>query len=660
MKRIRAHELEERECDMNAKHGIVTLAMVLSLAAPLLSAGPGADDPADLRNVVYPKAANVIDVTQPPYGVDNTGKADVTETLNKILKTETGHLRVIYLPNGTYRVSGTVKMPERMFTTIIGQSRDGVVIKLDDNNKAFQDASKLNWLMDVTIGGQASFAINLINFTLDTGKGNPGASGLHFHVNNQGTLRNVVIRTGDGAGVIGMREHGGPMMLEDITIDGFDTGVHFIKANIITIEGMTLRNQNKLGIHVTRPAVAIRHLLSENSVPVIRVEQNPDRKNEAQAKLSPLYGVASIIDSRFVGTGGAGKLAAIPHADVLFLRNVDVQGYKLAVGTTRGPGKDLPAGHIKEWTSHAPITAFDTEPRSLNLPIEEIPDVPWEQDMSKWANVLDFRQEGDGEDDGPAFQRAIDSGATTVYFPYAEVESLKKAGKFARRNFRIDSPVKVRGKVQRVLSAGGYIAMKEYLVEVVDGDSPVVMFQQIRGGFTNSNMRMVHNSDRTLVMRQMSGVALHSKRGKVFGTDCVGKQWVLEGGTMYLRQYNCERGEPKFHNQGGTAWILALKTENAGHILTSEPGTTSEVVGTLIFAGTNVFKVVNNQADVSVTGLAEQIPPTWFGKRFTDPRVAVEETRGDETRTVKNDHKGFQQRGAGKAYSLYVGRSGPD
>jgi hypothetical protein len=642
---------------MTPKHGISILALTLALAAPALAAGPGADDPADLRNVVYPPAANVIDVTKPPYSADNTGKADATAALNAAIKAEAGHLRVIYLPNGTYRVSGTVRQPHRMFTTIIGQSRDGVVIKLDDNSPAFQDRTKESWLMDCTIGGQASFAINLVNFTLDTGTGNPGASGLHFHVNNQGTLRNVVIRSGDGQGVIGMREHGGPMMLEDVTVDGFDTGVHFIKANIITIEGMTLRNQRKLGIHVQRPGVAIRHLLSENAVPVFKGTDNPARKSEAARGLPPLYCVASIIDSRFVGKGGASRLAAIPHADVLFLRNVDVEGYKLAVGTTRGPGKDLKAGHVKEWTSHPPITAFDTEPASLNLPIEEIPDVPWEQDMGKWANVLDFRKDADGDDDGPAFQRAIDSGATTVYFPYAEVEALKKAGKFARRNFRIDSPVKVRGKVRRVISAGGYVSMKDYLIEVVDGEVPVVVFQQIRGGFTASNMRIVQNSARTLALRQMSGLSLHCKRGKVFGTDCVGRQWVLEKGTMYLRQYNCESGNPKFHNRGGAAWIMPLKTENVGHMLTSEPGTTTEIIGTLIFASPGALKVVNNNADVSVAGLAEQIPPTWKGKRFTDPRAAIEETRGDQTRTVKNDHKGFQQRGAGVAYSLYVGRS---
>jgi hypothetical protein len=40
--------------------------------------------------------------------------------------------------------------------------------------------------------------------TIDTGRGNPGAKALEYHSNNMGRLENVVIRSGDGTGVLGL------------------------------------------------------------------------------------------------------------------------------------------------------------------------------------------------------------------------------------------------------------------------------------------------------------------------------------------------------------------------------------------------------------------------------------------------------------------------
>jgi hypothetical protein len=49
----------------------------------------------------------IIDVTLPPYNIDKTGQTNVADTLNSILQ-KNATWKVIYLPNGTYRVSKTV------------------------------------------------------------------------------------------------------------------------------------------------------------------------------------------------------------------------------------------------------------------------------------------------------------------------------------------------------------------------------------------------------------------------------------------------------------------------------------------------------------------------------------------------------------------------
>lgn len=53
----------------------------------------------------------VVDVTQAPYSMDNTGKEDVTATLQRAIQENRGLDRptTLYFPKGTYLVSDTLR-----------------------------------------------------------------------------------------------------------------------------------------------------------------------------------------------------------------------------------------------------------------------------------------------------------------------------------------------------------------------------------------------------------------------------------------------------------------------------------------------------------------------------------------------------------------------
>ncbi|PMB04144.1 hypothetical protein CI592_13780, partial [Fischerella thermalis CCMEE 5328] len=105
--------------------------------------------PGVAENIVFPKNVGVIDVTAPEYGaIPNDGKDD-TEAIQKALSRFPGQGRIIYLPNGVYDISNSLHWPsgERnrsnyKYTTLQGQSRDRVIIRLQDQSPLFQDSSK--------------------------------------------------------------------------------------------------------------------------------------------------------------------------------------------------------------------------------------------------------------------------------------------------------------------------------------------------------------------------------------------------------------------------------------------------------------------------------------------------------------------------------------
>jgi len=156
-------------------------------------------------------------------------------------------------------------------------------------------------------------------------------------------------------------------------------------------------------LYKRKPQLSFRAIRSENSVPAI--------------KITDAYTHAVVLDSKFINGNPAQAAIDIVNdghgLGHLFARNITVSGYGSSI---RKGCAVMQAGDVSEYVSD-PIRKFSAElpSTSMNLPIEEVPYVPWEQDLSKWtcAGVGDGRT-----DDSQAVQQAMNDAAKSVfYFP---------------------------------------------------------------------------------------------------------------------------------------------------------------------------------------------------------------------------------------------------
>ncbi len=108
--------------------------------------------PIDAENIIYPPNAGVLNVRDAKYGAKGDGKTDDTAAIQKALTEGLYSHHIIYVPNGVYLVSNTLKWQNpanagnnvggwRPFLQLQGQSRAGTVFRLKDKAPGFGDDS---------------------------------------------------------------------------------------------------------------------------------------------------------------------------------------------------------------------------------------------------------------------------------------------------------------------------------------------------------------------------------------------------------------------------------------------------------------------------------------------------------------------------------------
>jgi len=423
-------------------------------------------------NMIYPKDAFIqnggpfIDITKSPYAAKGTGDpadadhntrafvavydfimeqldkyGDIQRKVTQPSSSECSY--IIYIPDGVYFVNDTLIYtgPVRkvagaqreycVWLRFIGQSRRNTIIRLADNSAGFDDRENPKPIFsfgkkpDVN-PMKANNAIK--NLTIDAGNGNPGVIGIRWTSANNGQANELLIRSGGGDGFVGYDfSMGGPCgYFRDIIIEGFDYGIrlgtHKRYFYNPTLEYITLKNQKEAGILCEAGSGTLRKVKNENSVPAI--------------KITDCYTHVVVLDSNF--TGGNPSNSAIDIVDDgngighLFARNISVSGYGSGV---RKVGVVAQPGSVTEYVSD-PIKKFSPgmPDTSMNLPIEEVPFVPWEQDLSKWT----IAGEGNGSaDDSEPIQRAMNDTTKSVFY-------------FPGRNYRIGRTINIPAHIKVV------------------------------------------------------------------------------------------------------------------------------------------------------------------------------------------------------------------
>jgi len=301
--------------------------LALLLASPAFAADAPVGATPDLADVRFPACASVIDVTKPPYSAKGDGVADDTAAIQRALLDAMGNHRVVYLPNGTYKVTRPIRWANQDskkknaygFNWVQGQSTAKTVLRLADNT--FADAAKPEPMMWCGGFGSADWFHNYVqNVTFHTGRGNPGAVGLQFYSNNTGGVRDVAVVSGDGSGVSGLdlghRDMNGPLLVRNVSVTGFETGIRCAgSVNSQTFERVTLTGQTKFGFQNLGQCVSVRGMTYHG--PATAVDAGS---------------FTALLDCSFAGTAAAKGLPAIKVGPApFFARAVATSGYESAV-----------------------------------------------------------------------------------------------------------------------------------------------------------------------------------------------------------------------------------------------------------------------------------------------------------------------------------------
>jgi hypothetical protein len=554
-------------------------------------------------NIAFPDVPGVVDITQPPYNAKGDGLTDDTQALQKALADLMGQHKILYLPSGTYLVNKTLRWSKKDsragdawgFVTIQGQNQAKTIIRLKDGTFP-NGAQPIMWCGGF---GSADWFHNYIqNLTFSVGKDNPGAVGLNFYSNNSGAIRDVRIISEDGKGAVGLElgnDMNGPLLVRNVTVKGFAVGIRTASSvNSQTFEHISLFGQSRYGFNIEGQSIAIRGLYSENAVTALRVGS-----------------FATLLDAKLVGKDAASGVPAIQVTrTAFFARNLTTSGYQCAISANGGQGADGPV--VAEFSTGKPTRPFGGPGKSLNLPVEETPEVPWD-DPKTWAVVaVNSNFDGDSAD---AAQKAIDSGATTVFFP---------------THASFYKPVIVRGKVRRILGTGAWIDYNSHCKPdfiVADGEVPVVVIENmapINGG-------VEINTNRTVVLKSVETGRLACKnKGKLFLEDfCGGNLRFIPGQQVWARQLNVENEGTHVLNDGASLWIHGYKTERGGVLIHTKNGGKTEVFGTFSYTTTApALGPMFLTEDASVFAFFNEVT---FGQPFV---TLIKETRGGETKTI--------------------------
>ena len=350
----------------------------------------------------------LLDVTLPPFSVDNSGKTDVTTALQAAIRHAHSSFLAVYLPHGEYLVSETLSAWEN--DTLPGYPRnvnntwpcrfqpnvmlgarsmpqDGRLVRprivLKPHSPSFStpgQPGKSRPVLDFTANNDpesATASVSGINFNqlfkgidVTIGEGNPGASGVQLPGAQGSSVQDTTITVGSGfAGISGGSGAGGSH--EMVTVIGGQVGLDFtVSLNCPTITGATLLNQTRAaivydGLEAASAVGLTVRLAPSSTASVLEVTSGPQSQ----------WGEFSFVDSIFDMGGSKPTSCAVVRSNrSLYMRNVFVRGCDTLVageGSSQPPVKLQSAAgwsQVHEMVAGRPIpNGGDCKPLTMSV-----------------------------------------------------------------------------------------------------------------------------------------------------------------------------------------------------------------------------------------------------------------------------------------------------
>ncbi|MDX9754474.1 MAG: endopolygalacturonase, partial [bacterium] len=229
-----------------------------------------------------------------------------------------------------------------------------------------------------------------------------------------------------------------------------------------------------------------------------------------------------------------------------------------------------------------------------------------------------------------------DAGKTTVYLPNGI--------------WVVEGRLILRGSVQRFIGCEAEFEGNGSM-EIADGESGTVVFERFMKGYGSNFKIKINNSRTTILSSCILGHVDSIGSGDVFIDDICGDSFRFSNQKVWARQWNSEPPVTKITNDGGTVWILGLKTEREGTLIHTLNGGKTELLGGFCYA-TSHEKIepmfVSVDSDVCYV-IGESSFNDW------PFMILVRETRGKETKELKKGNA--PGRTGGSMIPLFTGYS---
>ncbi len=365
------------------------------------------------------------------YGVKGKN-ADVSDVLQKVINQlkEEKNFGIVFIPEGTYRISKTIYIPQAIRLIGYGAKRPEII--LTKNSPGYQqevtsDKGKANYMFwftgrivedvdRVQDAGAGTFYSALSNINLRIEDGNPYAVALRTHFAQHSFIAHVDVYIGKGKA--GLFDVGNEM--EDVRFFGGDYGIYTTKTSPswqMMMVDTYFEGQRKAAIKTQQVGLTIVRMHAKNVPTVIDVDSAYFEKLFMENCL--FDGVKSAI--AFSNENNAENQISLLN---IFCRNVPNLIFYRRSGTYTSSKEKI--YQVKSYTHGLHQDNLQDEPKMKTLvdivPIQSFPitmqkDIPAFPVMGTWVSVKDLGAKGDGiTDDTQAFLDAIAKHAN-IYVP---------------------------------------------------------------------------------------------------------------------------------------------------------------------------------------------------------------------------------------------------
>lgn len=383
-----------------------------------------------------PDDSRAVYLTNEQFGAHADGLNDDSDALQRAIDRVASTTRqgVVFVPEGKYLLTKTVHVWQGI--RLVGYGDHRPVLVLGPNTPGFQEGSGryMVWFADnrPAAGGpfvdasEFTFYSGMSNIDFDLQEGNPAAVAVRFHVAQHSFLSHIDFHLGTAQAA-----------MEDIGNQASDVHVYGGKYGIIskktspnwqfllmdsTFEGQSIAGIRTQEVGFTLVRCTFSHMPVGIEVPEGQVEQlyGRDLRMEDIKVAAVKFGDAKNVRHQVTLENTA--CADVPH----FLAG----GEKIDAPSKYYVVDHLSAGlEIGNDGREAGVMCRHRETQLEQAAPAVAGDIPPLPPMDQWANVRTLDVHGDGSDDGPALQTAVDQHRV-LYFPMG--------------NYRISAPLVLR------------------------------------------------------------------------------------------------------------------------------------------------------------------------------------------------------------------------